>query len=702
MNFINHILPALPHLGVWGYWLVLLASFAESVVLVGEVIPGSTLLIFIGFLSAQGILDIGDLIWFAAIGAILGDGLSYYLGTKGTNFFRNENRFLKTTHLERGQRFFEKHGDKSIFLGRFIGFLRPIVPFVAGLSEMSPKRFLFWNITSAFLWAASHLLLGYFFGSAFAVIETWGTRVGYGIGLLFVFFLVLYGIRVFIIRHGYRIGAFGRSVYTSIKTAIISNPDVQKLIQQHPRFFAFLGKRFDRASFTGLSLTLIASGFLYIFFAFLSVVLAVSTSGSIVAADIRVENLLEYFRSPEVTKVCLWITVLGIWQMVALVAIAASVIFWLWNKKDYIAYLWLALGVDGLFSFLAKVAVHRARPENAVYLEHSYSFPSGHAMVSVVLYGFLAYALLRRGGWRRKVNVFFAWFVIVFAIGFSRLYLGVHYLSDVWAGYLLGLLILTTTITTYEWRRSKKGKDADEKWTASLGIKTATLAILLAGVLGYVLIAAHYQPRLITPVQAPTEYLSGDISTYLATHPIPKYSETLLGAPQEPLGFIFLAKDDGTLVRDFEKASWVPADQVSIASVLHAAAAALTNGQYLRAPLTPTFWNAAVNDFGFERPTSANLLKDRHHIRIWKTNLIQNGYTVYVGTASLDQGYKWFITHNINPDIDSEREFVKNSLESAGVVSSAQEIPFVHPALGTNFAAEPFFTDGELYILHLQ
>ena len=81
---------------------------------------------------------------------------------------------------------------------------------------------------------------------------------------------------------------------------------------------------------------------------------------------------------------------------------------------------------------------------------------------------------------------------------------------------------------------------------------------------------------------------------------------------------------------------------------------------------------------------------------------MQNGYTVYVGTASLDQGYKWFITHNINPDIDSEREFVKNSLESAGVVSSAQEIPFVHPALGTNFAAEPFFTDGTLYILHLQ
>ncbi len=702
MNLLNHILPVFSHIGVWGYWLVLFLSFAESVVLVGEVIPGSTLLIFIGFLSAQGILDIGDLIWFAAIGAILGDSLSYYLGTKGTNFFRNENRFLKTVHLERGQRFFKKHGDKSIFLGRFIGFLRPIVPFVAGLSEMSPKRFLFWNITSAFLWAASHLLLGYFFGSAFAVIETWGTRVSYGIGLLLLFFLALYGIRVFIIRHGYRIGAFARSVYTSVRTAIISNPDVQRFVQQHPRSFAFLGKRFDRTSFTGLSLTLIAIGLLYLFFAFLGVVLAVSTSGSIVAADIRVADLLAYFRSPEVTKVFLWITVLGMWQMVVFVALIASVIFWVWRKKDHIAYLWLAVGVDGLLSFLAKVAVHRARPEHAAYLEHSYSFPSGHAMISVVLYGFLAYTLMRFKGLRRKVNVFFIWFIIVFAIGFSRLYLGVHYLSDVWAGYLLGLLILTTTITAYEWRQSKKEKAADEKWTASFAVKTVTLAILLAGVLGYVIIAAHYQPRLTASAQAPVTYLSGDIAAYLTTNPIPKYSETLFGAPQEPLGFIFLAKSDNALIRDFEKASWIPADRVSIVSVLHAAEAALTNSQYLRAPITPTFWNAAVNDFGFEKPTSTNLLKDRHHIRIWKTNIIQNGYTVYVGAASLDQGYKWFITHNINPDIDSEREFVKNSLESAGVVSSAQKIQFVHPVLGTNFANEPFFTDGKIYILYLQ
>ncbi|PIT95911.1 PA-phosphatase, partial [Candidatus Falkowbacteria bacterium CG10_big_fil_rev_8_21_14_0_10_37_14] len=102
MNFLTNILPSLSHLGVWGYWLVLLFSLLESLVFAGVIVPGSTLVIMAGFLSSQGYLDIGDLIWFAAIGAILGDSISYYLGTKGTRFFHNENKLLKADHLERG------------------------------------------------------------------------------------------------------------------------------------------------------------------------------------------------------------------------------------------------------------------------------------------------------------------------------------------------------------------------------------------------------------------------------------------------------------------------------------------------------------------------------------------------------------------------------------------------------------------------
>ena len=95
MNFLNSFLPAIQHFGILGYWIILFISLAESLPLVGLIIPGSIIVGLFGFFSAQGYLDIGDLIWFSAIGAILGDGISYYLGTKGIKFFLQENKILK-------------------------------------------------------------------------------------------------------------------------------------------------------------------------------------------------------------------------------------------------------------------------------------------------------------------------------------------------------------------------------------------------------------------------------------------------------------------------------------------------------------------------------------------------------------------------------------------------------------------------------
>ncbi len=330
MNFLTNILPSLSHLGVWGYWLVLLFSLLESLVFAGVIVPGSTLVIMAGFLSSQGYLDIGDLIWFAAIGAILGDSISYYLGTKGTRFFHNENKLLKADHLERGKQFFHKHGSKSIFLARFVGPLRAIVPFVAGISGMKKNKFLFWNIISAFLWSTSHLLLGYFFGNAFTVIEVWSTRVGYAIGVAVLFLVLIYIIRFITVKHGRQIAEFIRSVSTSIGNAISSNPDVQKLVKRHSTFFAFIKTRTNRKSFFGLPFTLIVIGFGYVLSLFFGIIQDVLTSDVIVSADLRIANLLEYLRSPEFTKVFLWITLLGKWQIVIGSAIIVSLILWLW------------------------------------------------------------------------------------------------------------------------------------------------------------------------------------------------------------------------------------------------------------------------------------------------------------------------------------------------------------------------------------
>ena len=158
MEFINTLLPALEHFRMLGYWVVLLFSLLESLAFVGVVVPGAVVVVFAGSLAAKGYFDLGDLAWFASAGAILGDGISFRLG-KGEHIrFREENRIFKPGLLEKGKDFFARHGGKSVFLGRVVGPIRAVIPFVAGVSGMEAKRFYLWNITSAISWAGTHLL----------------------------------------------------------------------------------------------------------------------------------------------------------------------------------------------------------------------------------------------------------------------------------------------------------------------------------------------------------------------------------------------------------------------------------------------------------------------------------------------------------------------------------------------------------------
>jgi undecaprenyl-diphosphatase len=169
MEFLISILPIIQDFKIFGYWLALFIALSESLPFIGLIIPGTVLITFFGFFSGKGYLDIEYLILFSSIGAMLGDGIGYYLGTKGTKFFSHENKLFKLSHLEKAQVFFKKYGNKSVFLGRFISPIRPIVPFVAGLSQMDKKVFLFWIITSGILWAISFLLFGYFFGEMLSI-----------------------------------------------------------------------------------------------------------------------------------------------------------------------------------------------------------------------------------------------------------------------------------------------------------------------------------------------------------------------------------------------------------------------------------------------------------------------------------------------------------------------------------------------------
>jgi len=697
MEFFTSLLPTIEHLGIIGYWLVLLVSFAESLAFVGVFVPGGILVVLAGFLSAQGYLDLGDLIWFAAIGAILGDSLSYWLGSKGVRFFRNENRILKLSHLEKGEQFFKKHGEKSVLLGRFIGPMRPIVPFVAGLFRMRQRTFLFWNIVSGFLWAAGYLLLGYFFGGVASVIEAWTTRAGFFAFIALISILVLW----FLVRRSRPIFSFFFSIAVSIRDAIVFNPDVQKLVGRHPHIFSFLKRRFNKEKFSGLPLTLILVSFVYVASLFLGIVEDIISSDPIVAADIRVANLLYAFRDMELITFFTWVTLLGKWEIVFGGAIVATILLWMWRKRVYVFPLWFTLIGSEIFNLLGKLAFHRPRPEVAYYAEHSFSFPSGHATIAVAFYGFLTYIFLRETKrWGRKAAILFWGLVVIIAIGLSRLYLGMHYVSDVWGGYLSGSLFLIIGIALVEW--IKHWRQAPASFFASHGVKIIS-GVLLATMFGfYSLFALRYHPPLNTPQNEQLAVVENILAQF-QENKISQFTETLLGNKQEPLNFIVEAKNDAEFIHTMNSAGWRLADTATAASVFTLAKSAILNENYPTAPMTPSFWNAKVHDFGFEKETSAQNVKERHHARFWKTNLqTESGERVYVGTASFDSGIKWLVTHKISPDIDTERELLFADLQTTGLVAASSKESFVAPVLGQNFSGDQFFTDGKIYVLVLE
>ena len=677
------------------YWLILAIAMLESLVFAGSIIPGSILVVIAGFFSARGVLDVGDLIWFVAVGAFLGDATSYWLGSKGKMFFRNENVLLKMSHLEAAERFFKKHGSKSVFFGRFVGPLRPIVPFVAGLSKMNRRIFFIWSAISALLWSASHILVGYFFGGALGIVEVWLTRAGYAMVVAVSVLLVFW----FLVKKSRAVLGLAISLARSIKQGIAGNPDVKKMIARHPHVVRFFAQRMSRDRFSGLPFTLLMLAFVYVSFLFFGVVEDIVRSDAIVAADVRVANLFLAFRDARLIAVFMWVTVLGKWQIVLGAALASSSALWIVKRRSYILPLWVSISGSTLFNLLGKLAFHRARPEVAYYSEHGFSFPSGHATIAVALYGFLTYIFFKEATqWGRRVNIVFTGLIVAVAIGFSRLYLDVHYVSDVWAGYLLGFLWLIIGIALHEWMQSNRPLIDSHR----IQKKRLPALVCFIWVLMYIWVGVTYHPTVNTEKSVPT-VVTDDILTLFESGDVPATTETVTGGGQEPINFLIVAKDDETVIQALNSAGWQTADSATPRNVLRLARAAAQNTRYQTAPMTPSFWNAGVHNFGFEKETGAQNARERHHARVWRTPYEVAGVgRLYVGTVSLDTGLKWLVVHTISPDIDTERENLFDDLRNAAVLESWQKRQLVNPVLGQNFGGDAFFTDGEAYQIILK
>ncbi len=193
-SILLNLIPRLESLGLLSYWIIFIIGILESLPFVGFFIPGGLILIGFGFLASEGTFHLGDLIWASFFGSVIADSIGYYLGRyKGRLLFTDKSWFFNPRYLEKADKYFKSHGGKSVFLGRFIGFLRPFVSVIAGMHHMKYGKFLFYNVTSGFLWSTLYILIGYFFSEQAKAIIGWISNTSYLVaGVVVIGGIVLY------------------------------------------------------------------------------------------------------------------------------------------------------------------------------------------------------------------------------------------------------------------------------------------------------------------------------------------------------------------------------------------------------------------------------------------------------------------------------------------------------------------------------
>lgn len=190
-----HLFAMIQDYGLWIYGILFLIIFVETGLVIMPFLPGDSLLFAAGTFCAGVVNDAGEVaelnLWIVlgllVVAAILGDGLNYYLGRsvglKVLKWKIRGRQLVKQKYIDQTHAFYEKHGPKTIIIARFVPIVRTFAPFVAGIGEMSYKKFLQFNIVGGLAWVVGLTLVGYFFGNLPFVQENFETVIFGIIGL---------------------------------------------------------------------------------------------------------------------------------------------------------------------------------------------------------------------------------------------------------------------------------------------------------------------------------------------------------------------------------------------------------------------------------------------------------------------------------------------------------------------------------------
>jgi membrane protein DedA with SNARE-associated domain len=426
-------------LGKWTYLVMGAMAYLETGAFVGFVIPGETAILVGGLFAGQGHIDVVTLIAIVWGSAVAGDVTSFFLGRKlGRAFMERHGPKVHITEdrLQRVEGFFDKHGGKAILVGRFVGLVRSIAPFLAGSSRMPLRRFLPYDVIGAGLWSATFILLGFLFWRSFSQVVDIAKRGAFG---LTVVIALLTGIVIAVRK--LRDPATRRQVADWLARQgerPLLRP-VARLVRRLAAPSRFVWNRVTPGDL-GLEVTTLAAVALvggFVFFGYAHILDGLKYT----VGDLRAIEVAESLRTKplvDVAKVVTWLGALPVAGGVAVVAGAAL----LARRRALEGLALLAgMGLTVAAVQIAKEAEGRPRPPGSLVATQGDSYPSGHAAYAVAWVAVAVAVGHALPGWGHRVAAVVAGLVVVVVVAATRVYLRAHYFSDVVGGIGLGAAV---------------------------------------------------------------------------------------------------------------------------------------------------------------------------------------------------------------------------------------------------------------------
>ncbi len=656
------------------YIILALVALFESSPILGLFVPGVAIMLVAGFLASEGLLNLTALIIVSGVGAVIGDLIGFFIGRYLKKHIHQEHRFFKKEYLTKAIAFNNRWGKRGAFLGRFFGPLRATTSVASGISDISVWSFTLLAGLGSVIFFTFHILLGYFAGGAYQSIESWSGRAGTLLLVFIALVLALWWLKVFLVRQGRQLLIFSSNFFKTIYDIFIKSTFWKKFSTEWSRLASSIEKRFNPNIFSGLPMSALSVA------AMISLVMSIiigfavkNPNNFLVDFDTRVRATILLFSNTHLAAFSFLVTILG---SVAFITVAGVLVaFWFWLERRHSYLIALVVSVVGAFttSTLLKSFFARPRPMPTFYFENNFSYPSAHATIILTFIFFLAYyAIKAYPRWSRNISVILISSVVVGLVGLSRLYLGVHYFSDVLGGYFLGSFWLLVGIII---QRQTEKLDTARRFKKSL-------QVLLLGAFLLILVLV-FSKEALNKSNLRIFYYSPSAIERLTNIDLqknnqwPAITENVRAAKERPVTAI-IESSQNTLFAILKKNQWELRPQPNFSNIFQEFINFVTKKQLTEIPVRPRFWANQPNDFTFVRTVTRGKKKDDYIIRLWQSTTNQ-GQNIFILELSVNRDFSIPLPPSEQTVLNNAtNELMKNlssepSYEQRGIINTTDD-----------------------------